>query len=320
MASSSVASTLPSASATGTGTGAAAASPSAASSEPSVEDLESEIPEAEFAKLRVAFKMPSRIRPYLFVGTRVRRPDSVGSEHRPSHPLCVDGWVGQAAAVDASVVRACGITHILNVREQCSRVELHPPDTKSSAKSAAVDSDSDSTETSDEEDANRRKSKPSASLGFVRSDGIRYLHVPISDFGDTELEAESILSRCHAFISHAKQQFELYAAHHSANGASSASATPSSNSTASALVPAAPGCVLIHCSMGVNRSPTVVLSWLIACEKMTLKAAYSLVKELRPRMAPHEKYMEQVLPIRGVLRVPGLTAGAVFSLHAASDI
>lgn len=87
-------------------------------------------------------------------------------------------------------------------------------------------------------------------------------HIPVSDFGDTNLTP--IFSACNDFISAAK-------------------------------LDDAP--ILVHCRNGQNRSPTVVVAYLMEREGMSLKDAYHLVSTARPRTAIHEAYFEQLRQI-----------------------
>ena len=84
-------------------------------------------------------------------------------------------------------------------------------------------------------------------------------HIHVSDFGDTNLAP--VFSACNEFIAAAKSE-----------GAT----------------------ILVHCRHGQNRSPTVVLAYLMEREEMSLKDAYHLVSTARPRLAVHEAYFEQL--------------------------
>jgi len=52
--------------------------------------------------------------------------------------------------------------------------------------------------------------------------------------------------------------------------------------------------LLIHCQHGQNRSPTLVIAWLMKKEKMNMHDAYSFVKERRNLVHPHKLYIEQL--------------------------
>lgn len=91
----------------------------------------------------------------------------------------------------------------------------------------------------------------------------KFCHVPVDDYGLSELSSAScdVLKRCFKFIEQAR---------------------------------VGNGRVFVHCRKGINRSPTIVLAWLVYHEGWTLKKAYEHVKQVRPMMSPHERYFEQL--------------------------
>ncbi|KAL6075211.1 Dual specificity protein phosphatase 6 [Balamuthia mandrillaris] len=52
--------------------------------------------------------------------------------------------------------------------------------------------------------------------------------------------------------------------------------------------------ILVHCQLGANRSPTVVLAYLVKHEEMTLKEAVRHVKKRRPLVHPVDRYLLQL--------------------------
>lgn len=52
--------------------------------------------------------------------------------------------------------------------------------------------------------------------------------------------------------------------------------------------------VLVHCSMGMSRSPTLVIAFLIQHVNMTLDQAFSHVKQRRPIIDPNPGFIEQL--------------------------
>jgi len=52
--------------------------------------------------------------------------------------------------------------------------------------------------------------------------------------------------------------------------------------------------LLIHCQLGQNRSPTLVIAWLMKNKKMSMHDAYTFVKEKRNIIHPHKLYIEQL--------------------------
>ncbi|XP_020904243.1 dual specificity protein phosphatase 14 isoform X2 [Exaiptasia diaphana] len=55
------------------------------------------------------------------------------------------------------------------------------------------------------------------------------------------------------------------------------------------------GKVLVHCISGVNRSSTLVIAYLMKYHNMTLKNAYSLVKQKRPMIGPKPGFWSQLV-------------------------
>lgn len=84
-----------------------------------------------------------------------------------------------------------------------------------------------------------------------------FRHVPISDYGDTVLDSPQVFGRCFEFI----EQAVL------------------SNKS-----------ILVHCTLGINRSPCVVIAYLMWKKHWPLKQAYEHVLSRRSSIAPHEDY------------------------------
>jgi len=85
-------------------------------------------------------------------------------------------------------------------------------------------------------------------------------HVPLSDYGDSPLR--SVLDECFSIINEARSN----------------------------------RCnILVHCQRGVNRSPTIVIAYLMYTFHWGLKKAWEHVKESRSMASPHEHYMQQLI-------------------------
>eukprot|EP00727_Mastigamoeba_balamuthi_P002314 m51a1_g1208 putative dual specificity protein phosphatase 1 isoform 2 (288) ;mRNA; r:469225-470701 len=96
---------------------------------------------------------------------------------------------------------------------------------------------------------------------YLHEPNLHHAIVPISDMGTDDLVHDaSLLPRCFAFLDEAR---------------------------------AAGAKALVHCSLGYNRSPTVVIAYLIARERWTLKRAYEHIKARRD-IGPHEEYFRQL--------------------------
>ncbi|KAJ7224147.1 phosphatases II [Mycena pura] len=54
------------------------------------------------------------------------------------------------------------------------------------------------------------------------------------------------------------------------------------------------GRVLVHCMMGVSRSPTVVAAYLMKTQGMTVSQAIRTIKHQRPQIHPNAGFMEQL--------------------------
>mmetsp|Transcript_51538 Transcript_51538/g.120919 ORF Transcript_51538/g.120919 Transcript_51538/m.120919 type:complete len:85 (+) Transcript_51538:1-255(+) len=62
------------------------------------------------------------------------------------------------------------------------------------------------------------------------------------------------------------------------------------------------GACLIHCSAGVSRSSSVVISYLMRRRGMSLREAYDTVKAARPQIAPNPGFWSQLLDLEMSLR------------------
>ncbi|OCH84355.1 DSPc-domain-containing protein, partial [Obba rivulosa] len=54
------------------------------------------------------------------------------------------------------------------------------------------------------------------------------------------------------------------------------------------------GKILVHCSAGISRSPTLVVAYLMRSHKMSLKAALGQVVRARPQVSPNSGFLEQL--------------------------
>lgn len=89
--------------------------------------------------------------------------------------------------------------------------------------------------------------------------GIKFLHIPMSDYGDSDVF--EVGKSCFSFIDSARKNNEN---------------------------------ILVHCRGGLNRSPTIVIAYLMVKLKMTLNEAYYLVKNKREKITPHKNYIDQL--------------------------
>jgi dual specificity protein phosphatase 1B len=55
------------------------------------------------------------------------------------------------------------------------------------------------------------------------------------------------------------------------------------------------GRVLVHCHVGVSRSVSLVLAWLIAARRQTLKNALEAIQAIRSRAKPNDGFMRQLI-------------------------
>ena len=54
------------------------------------------------------------------------------------------------------------------------------------------------------------------------------------------------------------------------------------------------GKILVHCSAGISRSPTLVVTYLMKSQKMPLKAALRQVVSTRPQALPNPGFLQQL--------------------------
>lgn len=54
------------------------------------------------------------------------------------------------------------------------------------------------------------------------------------------------------------------------------------------------GRILVHCSAGVSRSPTIVVAYLMKHRNMSLRTALGHVVRIRPQVSPNPGFIEQL--------------------------
>ena len=54
------------------------------------------------------------------------------------------------------------------------------------------------------------------------------------------------------------------------------------------------GAVLVNCAVGISRSPSFVMAYLMKTRGISLDAAFGLVKRARPKIGPNEEFIEQL--------------------------
>ena len=54
------------------------------------------------------------------------------------------------------------------------------------------------------------------------------------------------------------------------------------------------GAVLVNCAVGMSRSPTFIIAYLMRTNKISLKEAYKIVKDARPKINPNPYFMKQL--------------------------
>merc|ERR1712154_287154 len=53
--------------------------------------------------------------------------------------------------------------------------------------------------------------------------------------------------------------------------------------------------VLVHCQMGISRSTTITIAYLIKAKKYTLHDAYKLCQQSRPRIRPNDGFYQRLV-------------------------
>lgn len=71
-------------------------------------------------------------------------------------------------------------------------------------------------------------------------------------------------------------------------------ATPTASNEPNPVTQRRPGKILVHCSAGVSRSPTIIVAYLMQRHHMTLKEALGLVVRARPSVCPNPGFLSQL--------------------------
>lgn len=54
------------------------------------------------------------------------------------------------------------------------------------------------------------------------------------------------------------------------------------------------GAVLVNCAVGISRSPSFVIAYLMKTQHMSLDQAFGVVKQSRPKINPNGSFIEQL--------------------------
>merc|ERR1719469_1427858 len=84
----------------------------------------------------------------------------------------------------------------------------------------------------------------------------------------------------------------------------------------SALAGSHPPAVLVHCSLGVNRSPTLVLAFLVM-KGLSLRQAYRQVLRTRPHIDPLPGYRDALMRYETEVRrrASSVARSELFAMH-----
>jgi protein-tyrosine phosphatase len=55
------------------------------------------------------------------------------------------------------------------------------------------------------------------------------------------------------------------------------------------------GAVLVNCLVGISRSPSFVMAYLMKTQKKSLHDAYMIVKRARPKIGPNDSFIAQLI-------------------------
>ena len=112
---------------------------------------------------------------------------------------------------------------------------------------------------------------------------LEYKQVPMSDWGEPNLKAKK-LPECLEFIDQAEKQNKRILVKKKVHLKNQWLLSNQSIEIKK-----------VHCQMGVNRSATIVIAYLIKKNRWTFKQSFLYVKAKRPSIFPNEKYVTQLI-------------------------
>lgn len=136
----------------------------------------------------------------------------------------------------------------------------------------------------------------------VFKDEIKYLHVKLEDTYEENIY--KILDKTIQFMQEAVNKYYVdlrkyeESAHESSSAANSATnsttnVSSGSRSSATSTKPAPPR-FLIHCNLGISRSSSILIAYLMSKYKLCLYAAFNYVKDKRIQIAPNYSFLRQL--------------------------
>ena len=114
----------------------------------------------------------------------------------------------------------------------------------------------------------------------VFKDELKYLHVEVEDSHDEKIHRT--FKRALEFMN---QAFEEYR---------EASMKDSSDFSVVVVPAACPPVFFIHCNLGISRSSSILIAYLICKYKLCLYAAFNYVKDKRLQIAPNYSFLRQL--------------------------
>lgn len=206
-------------------------------------------------------------------------------KHAPATYLLPNLYLGDKYnASDLEELRRLGVTHIINCAKDLPDAFAEPP---ASPRPSSSNDDNDNNNNHHKQDEGEEDDDEDDDDGPIEVNGaseFTYYRCELNDSVHEDITAHFKPLFC--FMDQVLS---------SKSPASPRNCTSSSTSSTSSPNALRPNVILVHCSAGVSRSPTICVAYLQHRLRWSLKKAFKFVRKARPMVAPNNGFLRALI-------------------------